>query len=125
MSNNENISSNEQQEQNALAVPFFIRYLEGQWEELSEEEMKAVGGGRGLMTKKYPSDSDEGGAITTKLSDAAVTLKYPSDREDGGITGKLSERVVTEKYPSDSDEWAVTQKYPSDGDDDFAYYDLY
>jgi hypothetical protein len=96
---------------NSKAVPFFARYLEEQLEDLSEEEMKAIGGGKGLiMTKKYPSDQEEGGEITDKLSDVAVTLKYPSDQEDSG--------GVTEKYPSDSDEWAVTMKYPSDGDDD-------
>ena len=118
------MSEQDKQELNSKAVPFFARYLEGQLEDLSEEEMKAVGGGRGWMTKKYPSDSEEGGEITTKLRDVVMTLKYPSDGEDGGTTSKLSDQVVTEKYPSDSDEWAVTQKYPSDGDDDVAPIDV-
>ena len=101
------MSEQDKQELNSKAVPFFARYLEGQLEDLSEEEMKAVGGGKGSMTKKYPSDSEEGGEITTKMSDVAMTLKYPSDHEDGGTTCKLSDQVVTEKYPSDSDEWVV------------------
>ena len=46
------MSEQDKQELNSKAVPFFARYLEGQLEDLSEEEMKAVGGGRGLMTKK-------------------------------------------------------------------------
>ncbi|BAY24887.1 hypothetical protein NIES2100_46850 [Calothrix sp. NIES-2100] len=92
------------------AVPFFARYLEGQYcEDLSEEESSAVGGGTTLYTKKYPSDQEESGCVTNKFKDLAQTLKYPSDQEDGG--------GVTKKYPSDSDEVAVTQKYPSDGDD--------
>jgi Serine endopeptidase inhibitors len=92
------------------AVPFFARYLEGQFcEDLSEEELSAVGGGTRFLTKKHPSDKEDGGCITGKLQDLAQTLKYPSDQEDGG--------AMTKKYPSDTDEYAVTQKYPSDGDD--------
>ena len=58
--------------------PFFARLLETQ-------ELEQVAGG---ATRKYPSDSDEG---------TAVTMKYPSDSDEGGT-------VVTLKYPSDSDE---------------------
>ena len=118
MSNNENIPSNDQQEPNSEAVPFFVRYLEGQLEELSEEEAESVGGGFpcapemkelnishinenlkdlnfefpfGAATLKYPSDHEDGSSHHT-----AVTLKYPSDNEDGGM--------MTKKYPSDNDE---------------------
>ncbi len=114
------MSEQDKQKLNSKAVPFFARYLEGQLEDLSEEEMKAVGGGGGLMTKKHPSDSDEDyGEFSDRLRDVAMTLKYPSDHEDGGSTDKFRDQLVTEKYPSDSDEWAVTtDKYPSDGDDD-------
>jgi Serine endopeptidase inhibitors len=94
------------------AVPFFARYLEGQYcEDLSEEELSGVGGGTTLYTKKYPSDQEDSGCVTSKFKDLVQTLKYPSDQEDSGGGG------VTKKYPSDSDEVAVTQKYPSDGDD--------
>jgi Serine endopeptidase inhibitors len=102
-------------------LPFFARFLEGQFcEDLSAEEMNEVQGGLKLIapTQKHPPESHD--LIVT-------TLKFPSDQEDGGggghipITNKLKdEHSVTKKYPSDSDEHvAITQKYPSDGDDDF------
>jgi hypothetical protein len=98
------------QDLDSPAVPFFARYLEGQYcEDLSPEESSAVGGGTIYLTKKYPSDHEDGSTVTSKFRDLATTLKYPSDQEDGG--------GITTKYPSDSDEYAVTQKYPSDGDD--------
>lgn len=107
------MSDNEQQTSNDKAVPFFARYLEGQFcEDLSEEEMENVHGGYGKISKpardeifttlKYPSDNEDGGT--------GMTEKYPSDKDDLGGGG------FTKKYPSDSDE-AMTQKYPSDGDD--------
>lgn len=81
-------------------LPFFARYLEGQFcEDLSEEEMDTVQGGLRFAHPTSP-----------KKDEIFVTLKFPSDQEDGG-------HVVTKKYPSDNDEYAVTQKYPSDGDD--------
>ncbi|MBD2193911.1 MULTISPECIES: microviridin/marinostatin family tricyclic proteinase inhibitor [Calothrix] len=93
------------------AVPFFARYLEGQYsEELSEEELSGVGGGIRFATKKYPSDHENGGGITKPRKDEiAVTLKYPSDHEDGAI--------ATKKYPSDNEELVTTQKYPSDNEE--------
>jgi hypothetical protein len=106
---------------NHQAVPFFARFLEGQFcEDLSVEEMDRVQGGLKFIapTKKHPPEGPDG---------IVTTLKFPSDQEDGGgghnpITSKLKdEYAVTKKYPSDSDEHiAITQKYPSDGDDDFA-----
>ena len=93
--------------QNEQVVPFFARYLEGQFcEDLSEEEMDKVQGGLKLAapTKKFPPESPNG---------IVTTLKYPSDREDGSPIYP----PVTKKYPSDHEEYAVTQKYPSDGDD--------
>lgn len=77
------------------AVPFFARYLEGQFrEDLSKEEMEAVKGGIIVpipsITRKYPSDREDW---------LGVTLKYPSDRENvGGGT------IVTQKYPSDQED---------------------
>lgn len=86
---------------NDKAVPFFARFLEGQFcEDLSEEEMEKVQGGIRYAQPTRP-----------KKDEIFTTLKYPSDNEEGG-------NAVTKKYPSDSDEYAVTQKYPSDGDDD-------
>ena len=50
--------------QKSKAVPFFARYLEGQTiQEMSEEEMEAMGGGRVGVTEKYPSDHEDGGPI--------------------------------------------------------------
>ena len=75
MSNNENIPSKDQQEPNSEAVPFFVRYLEGQLEKLSEEEAESICGGNDIMTRKFPSDQEDG--------PGPVTLKFPSDQEDG------------------------------------------
>ncbi len=109
MFNNDNLAKN------SSSVPFFARYLEGQFiSEVSEEEMDEVKGG------KNPS---------RPIKDIVVSLKYPSDEEDGSpghgiITNKYrdiedigSGGGFTKKYPSDADE-ATTMKYPSDGDDD-------
>jgi hypothetical protein len=100
------------------ALPFFARYLEGQFcEDLSEEEMDAVQGGLKLVapTRKHPPENHDG---------IVTTLKFPSDQEDGGggghpVTSKIKDTyAVTKKYPSDGDDHiAVTNKYPSDGDD--------
>jgi hypothetical protein len=72
------MSNIDKQDLNSQAVPFFARYLEGQFgEELSEEEMAAVGGGANYVTMAYPSDTEnDGGPV--------MTLKYPSDIEDDG-----------------------------------------
>jgi hypothetical protein len=90
---------------NQQALPFFARYLEGQFcEDLSVEEMDEVQGGfRPIVTKKHPPESPD---------EIVTTLKFASDQEDGGG----GHPVVTKKYPSDADE-AMTNKYPSDGDD--------
>ena len=99
------MSDHKQQQLNSKAVPFFARYLEGQLEDLSEKEAQAVGGGLHFVTKRYPSDNEDGG------SKFATTMKYPSDNEDGGSGS------VTEKYPSDQEDigdiGTVTWKYPS------------
>jgi hypothetical protein len=86
---------------NEQALPFFARYLEGQFcEDLSEEEMSEVQGGLRFAHPTRP-----------KKDEILTTLKYPSDNEDGG--GSL-----TKKYPSDQEEHLVTTlKYPSDGED--------
>lgn len=68
------------------AVPFFARFLEGQsYADMSEAEVSAVTGGANFVTKKYPSDAEDGGIATRKYpsdSDEAVTQKYPSDGDD-------------------------------------------
>ena len=99
MSQNENLPNQDQQESNSPAVPFFARYLEGQLEDLSQEETESISGGNCSnytgeigeapipVTKKYPSDNE----------DFAVTLKYPSDNEEGDF-------VTTLKYPSDNED---------------------
>lgn len=109
------MSDSDKQVSNDKAVPFFARYLEGQFcEDVSEEEMETVHGGSTVIstpikggiaiTLKYPSDNEDGGS--------GVTEKYPSDKEDcgGGV-------AVTKKYPSDNEEYVTTQKFPSDGED--------
>jgi hypothetical protein len=73
------------QNSNFEAVPFFARYLEGQIEELSEEEMEAAIGGSINTTLKYPSDMEDAGSMTKKYpsdTDVATTDKYPSDGDD-------------------------------------------
>ncbi|NEO80783.1 MAG: microviridin/marinostatin family tricyclic proteinase inhibitor [Moorea sp. SIO4G3] len=78
-------------EENSQAVPFFARYLEGQFiEDLSKEEMEAVKGGTILppvrgFTTKYPSDRDDLYSVTLKFrDDVVVTMKYPSDNDEFG-----------------------------------------
>jgi Serine endopeptidase inhibitors len=94
---------------NQQALPFFARYLEGQFcEDLSLEEMDEVQGGLKLnLTRKHPPESPDG---------IVTTLKFTSDQEEGGEHPIVINPSVTKKYPSDVDE-AMTNKYPSDGDD--------
>jgi hypothetical protein len=60
--------------------PFFARLLEAQ-------ELDQVAGGTRFVTRKFPSDQEDG-AVTEKYpsdnDEVAVTLKYPSDQEDSG-----------------------------------------
>ena len=91
------MSEFEQQDSKQEAVPFFARYLEGQIdyiEDLSEEEMQSVGGGKGFVRHNCPSNAKDGGT-----EGVIVTQKFPSDNADSG-----SENVVTLKYPSDNEE---------------------
>ena len=91
------MADKKRQDLNSHAVPFFARYLEGQLEELSDEEAEAVDGGNSFTeTRKFPSDHEDGvGGGDT------MTLKFPSDAEDGG----------------GGDPFPMTLKFPSDGDD--------
>ena len=101
MSDNENIPSNNRQESNSPAVPFFVRYLEGQFEDLSQEETESISGGNCVNHTEVEESTESPGA---------VTRKFPSDQEDG--------QVVTLKFPSDQEDGqAVTLKFPSDNDD--------
>ncbi|XXY53707.1 microviridin/marinostatin family tricyclic proteinase inhibitor [Sorangium sp. So ce269] len=60
------------QQEDAEAVPFFARFLEDQ-----KRVRTGVKAGGGNLTKKYPSDSDEGCEPPI-----FVTLKYPSDGDE-------------------------------------------
>jgi hypothetical protein len=40
-------------------LPFFVRYLENQAEDMSIEELNEVSGGSQIVTQRYPSDSDD------------------------------------------------------------------
>jgi len=102
-------------------VPFFARYLEGEFlSELSEQEMDEVQGGIGygggkfeneniVHTLKYPSDSEDASSGYD-----SITRKYPSDAEDMGSGSNW----ISRKYQSDiNDSIVITHKYPSDSDD--------
>ncbi|MBW4509385.1 MAG: microviridin/marinostatin family tricyclic proteinase inhibitor [Scytonematopsis contorta HA4267-MV1] len=100
------MSDSKQQDLNSKSLPFFVRYLEGQFcEDLSSEEMEEVQGGLTIAKKPY-SDHWDGGTVTT--------LKYPSDKEDGSPI-KLPPHFpgYTKKYPSDGDDH-IRGKYPKD-----------
>ncbi|NEO41738.1 MAG: microviridin/marinostatin family tricyclic proteinase inhibitor [Moorea sp. SIOASIH] len=81
-------------EENSQAVPFFARYLEGQFrEDLSKEEMEAVKGGSQFpipsITRKSPSDLEDWLPVTQNkfLDDVVVTMKAPSDNDEEIILG--------------------------------------
>jgi hypothetical protein len=40
-------------------LPFFVRYLENQAEDMSAEELNEVSGGADVVTQRYPSDGDD------------------------------------------------------------------
>jgi hypothetical protein len=99
----ESKSERNQESLNSQVVPFFARYLEGQFcEDLSEEEMKEVQGGKHAITLAYPSDQEGGHEIV-------MTKKYPSDKDEDTI------HPIKPKSPLH--DVAITNKYPSDGDD--------
>ncbi|BAY82997.1 hypothetical protein NIES267_24830 [Calothrix parasitica NIES-267] len=102
------MSGKDKKKFNSDAVPFFARYLEGQYcEDLSEEEMDEVHGG---LSKPEKMKID-----LSHPKDIVMTMKYPSDNEDS--SPKHPPVGMTRKYPSDADE-AMTNKFPSDGDDE-------
>ncbi|MFH7028992.1 MAG: microviridin/marinostatin family tricyclic proteinase inhibitor [Heteroscytonema crispum UTEX LB 1556] len=97
---------------NKQAMPFFARYLEGQFcEDLSVEEMNEVQGGLKLAapTPKHPPESFDG-IVTTR--------KFPSDQEEDGGNHPIT--VITKKHPSEELQFDpkprpfVTNAYPSD-----------
>mgnify|MGYP001798472241 CR=1 FL=1 len=102
------MSQKDEKKVNSHSVPFFARYLEGQYcEDLSEEEMNEVHGG---LSKREKIKIDP-----SHPKDIVMTMKYPSDNEDS--SPKHPPVGMTRKYPSDADE-AITNKFPSDGDDE-------
>ncbi len=44
--------------ENLAPMPFFARFLEGQYSELTPEQMKNLRGGASMVTQAAPSDSD-------------------------------------------------------------------
>ena len=64
-------------------VPFFAKFLEGQnHEDLSDEELELVSGGktRNIQTTAYPSDQE--GVGKPPLNNHLIqTKKFPSDQE--------------------------------------------
>jgi Serine endopeptidase inhibitors len=90
---------------NQSSVPFFARYLEGQIQDLSEEEMTEISGGSMMTTMRYPSDNEDAGNGTV------VTQKYPSDDEDAGM-GMTSKTVDCDFIP-DSNNFPSLPNFPS------------
>jgi Serine endopeptidase inhibitors len=45
--------------QEKQALPFFVRYLENQAEDMSAEELDEVSGAGMVVTQRYPSDGDD------------------------------------------------------------------
>lgn len=100
------MSDKKQQKDNSQALPFFARYLEGQFsenfEDLSEEEMQEVQGGLRFPVKpKHPRSKDD---------DIVGTLKFPNDQADVGHIPTY----YTKKYPSDGDDH-IDYIFPSNG----------
>ncbi|WP_306352679.1 microviridin/marinostatin family tricyclic proteinase inhibitor [Flavobacterium sp. '19STA2R22 D10 B1'] len=62
-----------------LKKPFFANFLENQLESSDKKEVQG-----GVITQKYPSDSDESGTLTRPEFDEAHTMKYPSDSDESG-----------------------------------------
>ncbi|MEM7065806.1 MAG: microviridin/marinostatin family tricyclic proteinase inhibitor [Cyanobacteria bacterium P01_B01_bin.77] len=59
---------------NASAVPFFARYLEGQvTQKLTQADLEKISGGNKepIQTDRFPSDVDD-----------PITMKYPSDSDE-------------------------------------------
>ncbi|WP_434043075.1 MULTISPECIES: microviridin/marinostatin family tricyclic proteinase inhibitor [Sorangium] len=65
----------QEQEENAEAVPFFARFLEDQ-----KRVRTGVKAGKAATTLKYPSDNEDGGGGGG--DPIATTLKYPSDGDE-------------------------------------------
>ena len=79
---------------NHQALPFFVRFLEGQCEDLSAEEMDQVQGGLNLtnfkLKQKHPpenivvSNKHLADQLVVEHSRGFITNAYPSDREGPG-----------------------------------------
>ncbi|XXT17613.1 microviridin/marinostatin family tricyclic proteinase inhibitor [Sorangium sp. So ce429] len=69
----------QQEQEDAEAVPFFARFLEDQ-----KRVRTGVKAGKPATTLKFPSDGEDGGGCGGGGGDPAdpVTLKFPSDGED-------------------------------------------
>lgn len=70
-----------------------------------DDAQKELGGGGARMTRKFPSDLEDGGFNGGGPGGGAMTLKFPSDNEDhGGGAGGGGGVMHTMKAPSDSED---------------------
>ncbi|HLM55829.1 MAG TPA: microviridin/marinostatin family tricyclic proteinase inhibitor [Pyrinomonadaceae bacterium] len=103
------------------ATPFFARYLEGQTEEDAEAKVTERGGRANVVfakkatkksAKKSAKKSGKKSSGARAAAAPAMTLKYPSDRDEyvyfpyhpEAATAGPGSRMQTLKYPSDNDE---------------------
>lgn len=117
----------------ADAAPFFARFLESQQPEEDAEAKVSARGRRAQATAK-----SRGGAKKSAAKKSAAKKSGAKKSAGKKVTAAASAKAVTLKYPSDRDEWVLypyqleaarrgpgsgdqTLKYPSDGDEDTAY----
>ena len=85
--------------ENLSPVPFFARFLEGQFsKDLTQEEMKAILGGANMVTQAAPSDSDAVMVFPPIGQLPDVQAMIPRLRE---LSGEVPNFPITAAYPSD------------------------
>ncbi|HEV2860707.1 MAG TPA: microviridin/marinostatin family tricyclic proteinase inhibitor [Pyrinomonadaceae bacterium] len=111
------------------ATPFFARYLEGQTEEDAEARVTERGGRANVVfankagaksAKKSAKKSSKKSSGARAAAAPAMTLKYPSDRDEWIYYAYHAEAAT--RGPGLRDQ---TLKYPSDNDEGDAVYALY